>query len=113
LNQGDIILFPIQQADGKLKPRPVLLLKQLPGHGDWLGCGISTQLHEFIQGFDLILDLSHTDFKASGLKLPGVIRLGFLSSIPSQKILGAIGNLSDPTVKELLKNLSNYLLKEK
>ncbi len=112
MKQGDIILFPIQQADGKVKPRPVLLLKQLPGHGDWLGCGISSQLHEYIKGFDLMLDASVPDFKTSGLKLPAVIRLGFLSSIPSQKIPGAIGKISDTAVKQLLKNLSDYLGKE-
>lgn len=112
MKQGNIILFPIQQADGKLKARPVLLLKQLPGHGDWLGCGISSQLHEFIHGFDLLLDASHADFEASGLKVPEIIRLGFLSSIPSKKIPGSIGKISDPTVKQLLKNLSDYLLKE-
>lgn len=112
MKQGDIILFPIQQADGKVKTRPVLLLKQLPGYGDWLGCGISSQLHEYINGFDFILDDSHTDFKTSGLKLPGIIRLGFLSSIPSKKIPGAIGKISPAVVKQLLKNLSDYLAKE-
>ena len=111
MKQGDIILFALAQADGKSKLRPVLLLKQMPGHGDWLVCGISSQLHEHVTGFDLLLDASHTDYKKSGLLKSGVVRLGFLSVIPERQIAGKIGELSTESTGVLLKSLSDYLRK--
>ena len=110
MKQGSVILSALPQADGKLKLRPALLLKQLPGHGDWLLCGISSQLHQFIPGFDLLIDTDNKDYKKSGLKKPGVVRLGFLSVIPTSAIAGSIGEISNDNVKGLLKNLSDYLI---
>ncbi|HYG50841.1 MAG TPA: hypothetical protein VD905_08050 [Flavobacteriales bacterium] len=52
MKSGDIVLIPIPQANSQIKKRPVLLLKQLPGYGDWLVCGISTQMQQYIAGFD-------------------------------------------------------------
>jgi hypothetical protein len=45
MTQGDIALAPLPQADGRTKLRPVILLRQVPHFGDWLICGVSTQLH--------------------------------------------------------------------
>ncbi len=45
MREGAIVLLPLAQADGTVKPRPAVALSQLPGFGDWLVCGISTQLH--------------------------------------------------------------------
>ena len=39
---GDVCLTAIPQANGKEKLRPVMLMSQLPGFGDWLVCGISS-----------------------------------------------------------------------
>ncbi len=111
MKQGNIILSVLPQSDGKLKLRPVLLLKQLPGHGDWIVCGISSQLHQYIPNFDLLIETTHADYKKSGLKMPGVIRLGFLAVIPAEAIAGSIGEISSTSVNGLLKTLSDYLLK--
>ena len=46
MREGGIILANLQLADGSVKLRPVLLLKQLPVYNDFLVCGISTQLHQ-------------------------------------------------------------------
>ena len=43
---------PVAQADGQIKNRPVVLLRRLPPFGDFLVCGISTQLHQRVTGFD-------------------------------------------------------------
>ena len=110
MKAGDIILYSLPQADGKAKLRPVLLLKKMPRYNDWLVCGISSQLHQFIPDFDLLIDTTHHDFKKSGLKKSGIIRLSFLSVIPSEEIAGVIGELSSEVVGALQKNLSNYLI---
>ena len=44
MNEGDIALAPLPQADGPLKNPPVVLLRRLPPFGDFLVCGVSTQL---------------------------------------------------------------------
>jgi mRNA interferase MazF len=111
MKAGDIVLIALPQADGQIKKRPSLLLRQMPGHGDWLVCGISTQLHHFINGFDEKLDTSHDDYILSRLKAPSIIRLGFLTVIPSSKIPGVLGNVSQNTLKRLIANLVNYLKK--
>ena len=42
MKEGDIILTPLMQADGMMKNRPALLLRELPPYGDFLTCGITT-----------------------------------------------------------------------
>ncbi len=110
MRAGDIILFALPQADGKIKLRPVLLLKELPKYSDWLVCGISSQLHQEILGFDLLLYSTHPDFKSSGLLHSGLIRLGFLATVPSKEIAGKIGSISESTLNVLLNRLRDYLI---
>ena len=52
MNEGDVVLTPIPQADGLIKNRPVILLRQLPPFKDFLVCGVSTQLEKEVKGFD-------------------------------------------------------------
>ena len=56
VSDGDIVVAELPQADGSVKLRPVLLLRKLPGFGDFLSCGISTQLRQAEAGFDVILE---------------------------------------------------------
>lgn len=42
MNPGDIVKAKLNQADGKIKFRPALLIKQMPPFGDWLVCGINS-----------------------------------------------------------------------
>ncbi len=93
MKSGEVVLANLPQADGGLKLRPVLLLKQLPGHNDFLVCGISTQLHQFINDFDELLDERSGSFKHSGLRQASIIRLGFLAVLPGNKIPGKIGKI--------------------
>ncbi|MGP8216022.1 MAG: type II toxin-antitoxin system PemK/MazF family toxin [Bacteroidia bacterium] len=111
MKQGDIVLVSLPQDDKQIKKRPVLLLKKLPGFGDWLVCGISTQLHQYIPCFDEIIDKNHTDFKSSGLIAPSVVRLAFIARIPASKIPGTIGSLSSLTITKIITNLIDFLKK--
>ena len=110
MKPGDVILIALPQADGKFKNRPALLLKQLPRFGDWLVCGISTQLHQTVPGFDEVLARNDPDYAATGVMTESVIRLGFLAVIPQREILGTIGQLSPERHRRLLKRLSDFLL---
>ena len=48
MNEGDVILTPIPQADGNVKNRPAVLLREMPLYADMLVCGVSTQLHHYV-----------------------------------------------------------------
>ena len=111
MKQGDIILTPVPQADGRLKNRPAIVLREMPPYGDFLICGVSSQLHHYVSGFDEIIGPEHEDFESSGLVTRSLIRLGFLTLIPSFRIMGSIGSISIERHKRLLKSLSDYLIK--
>jgi mRNA interferase MazF len=87
MTEGDVVLTPLPQADGCTKPRPAILLRQVPPFGDWLVYGVSTQWRQEVAGFDEIIDLSHSDFRSSGLKATSLIRLGYLVVLPADRFL--------------------------
>jgi mRNA interferase MazF len=110
MKEGDVIVVRMAQADGTTKNRPTILLRELPKHGDWLVCGISTQLHQHVAGFDERLDTTDSDYAASGLVQPSVIRLGFLAVVPRNRVPGSIGFISPDRHTRLLRNLANHLV---
>ena len=107
--EGDIALASLPQADGLSKPRPALLLRQMPPFGDWLVCGISTQLHQRGADLDELIEPADPDFAGCGLKAPSVIRLGFLTTLPAKRFHGVVGSISHERHQRLLQRLSDYL----
>jgi mRNA interferase MazF len=109
--EGDVILTPVAQADGQIKNRPAVILREMPPFGDVLVCGISTQLQQEVAGFDEVVSSTDADFTASGLRATSLIRLGFLSVLPVNRIIGTIGSISSSRRQRLLQNLADHLLK--
>lgn len=109
MKEGDVVLTPLPQADGQVKNRPAIILREMPPHGDFLLCGVSTQLHQEVAGFDDPIRPGDTDFAASGLKAPSLIRLGFLAVLPASSLVGAIGSIENVRHVRLLKRLSDHL----
>ena len=112
MKEGDIVLTAIPQSDNKMKNRPVLLLRRMPGYGDYLACGVSTQIHQLIKDFDELISENDADFTHSGLLKESIIRLGFLAVLPVRNIIGTIGNISAKRQNLLLNRLSKYLIKK-
>ncbi len=110
MQEADVVLTPMPQADGIIKNRPVILLRELPPYKDFLVCGISTQLHQQVPDFDDIISPSDPDFSATGLRSQSLIRLGFLAVLPRNQIIGSIGAISSERHQRLLKTLSDYLV---
>ena len=110
MKEADVILTPLPQADGNVKNRPALLLRELPPFGDFLACGISTQIHQAVPEFDEVISKADSDFTASGLVADSVVRLGFLAVLPRQSILGSIGEIAVERHGHLLRNLSKHLV---
>ena len=109
MKEGEVVLTPIPQADGLIKNRPVILLRELPPYKDFLVCGVSTQLNKEVRGFDELISPGDDDFESSGLRTASLMRMGFLAVLPSRKIVGSIGSISQTRRKRLLTTLSNYL----
>lgn len=111
MNEGDVILVPIPQADGIVKNRPALILREMPPFGDMLVCGISTQIHQAVPDFDEVITSIDDDFSPSGLVADSVVRLGFLAVFPRSKIVGSIGRVDTQRHARLLMKLSAHLTK--
>ena len=105
MQEGDIAIAFIQQSDGLRKPRPVLLLRQLPGYGDYLVCGIPTQLRQAVIGFDEVL----TPDANNQLRAASVVRLSNLIALSVTEIDRAIGYVPATLHAALLQRLATYL----
>ncbi len=70
---------------------------------------ISSQTHQFIGGFDEIMNDDDKDFEQSGLKVASVIRVGRLAVVSGEILLGAIGEISSERLSRIKKNLSDWL----
>lgn len=111
MKEGDVILTPIPQADGKVKNRPAIYLREMPPFRDALVCGVSTQIRQLAPDFDELITSQDSDFTNSGLISDSLIRLGFLAVLPRRNIIGSIGSISTERYKRLLHRLSEYLVK--
>jgi mRNA interferase MazF len=112
MKEGDVVLTPLPQADGQVKNRPAIVLRTMPPHGDFLVCGISTQLRHEVAGFDEIVTEEDADFAATGLKAASLIRLGFLAVLPVDAFLGSIGAIDRNRHRRLVQRLADHLLAE-
>jgi len=112
MKEGNVVLTPVPQADGTVKNRPAIVLREMPRFRDLLVCGVSTQLHQRVDGFDEIISPNDPDFATSGLLSESLIRLGFLAVLPRKSIPGTIGSISSDRHKRLLQTLSDYLVQK-
>lgn len=65
MKEAEIVIAVFPQADGTLKRRPALILREMPPFKDFLICGISTQLRQEVKDFDEIISANDEDFDAS------------------------------------------------
>ena len=112
MKEGDVVLTQVPQADGTLKTRPALILREMPPFRDFLVCGISTQVQHAVPGFDEMVSPKAPDFNTSGLVAESVIRLGFLALLPRKRVAGGIGSISPERHARLLRRLSAYLVQK-
>jgi mRNA interferase MazF len=106
---GAVLLARVQQSDGQLKMRPVIVLAPVPPYQDLLVCAVSSQTRHEVIGFDdLILDTC-PDFSQSGLKISSLIRLGLVATIPSSAIVGTLGSVSSKRLQVLQRRLADRI----
>ncbi len=109
MKETDVILALLPQADGTMKRRPAIVLREMPPFKDFLVCGVSTQFHQKVENFDELITPSDADFASSGLNSESLIRLGFLTVLPRKDIIGSVGSVSAERHRRLLEKLSAYL----
>ena len=111
MRPGDIVLLRLPQPDllpGKL--RPVLVLAELPDpFGDYLVCGISSQLHQEVPQWDERLTPTDADFPTSGLKVASVIRLNWLAAVNPSASVGTLGAIAPERLARLRQRLATHL----
>ena len=110
MKEGDVALAVLPQADQQPKRRPFVVLREMPLHGDFLVCGVSTRLHQRVASFDELISPGDPDFKSSGLLSQSLIRLGFLALVPRPRLIGIIGSVSPERHGRLLRTLGEYLM---
>jgi mRNA interferase MazF len=109
MKPGEVALAEVQQSDGKLKARPVLILCLMPPFSDLLVCALSSKLHNQCRGFDEVIAVQDDDFVASGLKVASLIRLGMLATLPAAAILGRIGAVSTDRLRRLRSAVARHI----
>jgi mRNA interferase MazF len=107
MKEGDVVLCPLRQPDGKTKNRPAIVLRIMPPFEDLLVCGVSRQLRQRVPDFDEIISAPDADFASSGLRETS-LRLAFLAVLPAAEFLGDIGSISRERHRRLLCRLANY-----
>ena len=109
VSEGEGLVARLPQADGGMKLRPVVLLRKLPGYGDFLVCGISSQLRQALPGFDMVINADSDDFAPTGLKVSSVIRLAFLAVVPVAEMKRRLGRLQPAVLERLQLTLAQHL----
>lgn len=109
MKPGTMALARVQQADGRLKARPVVVLQEMPPYQDLLVCAVSSQLRHECPGFDEIIQENDADFPASGLKVASLVRLGLLATLPREAILGNLGAIANTRLERLRNRLAAHL----
>lgn len=109
MSPGTVALAYLPQADRKTKLRPVLVICELPKHGDFLVCGITSKLWNCVPGFDDVIRVEDDDFRETGLRRGGVIRIGHLVVLAPDEIEGPLGRISDKRRARVVGNFVRFL----
>ena len=111
IEPGTIVLFRFPHSDLQgAKLRPAVLLKQVPNeYGDWFVAMVSAQLHQQIEGLEIVIEEDDPAFSATGLKKSSLIRTSRLAVVDAGIFVGRIGRLDKEKLSEVLTGLTNWL----
>jgi mRNA interferase MazF len=108
---GQIVLTPFPHTDlSGAKLRPVLMLRRASERfDDWLVCMVSSRIEQAEAGLDEILLPADSDFAASGLKAPSVLRLSRLAVLQGILLAGCIGAIDDARLLRIRQRLARWI----
>ncbi|MBW6465720.1 MAG: type II toxin-antitoxin system PemK/MazF family toxin [Brevefilum sp.] len=112
MKPGDVVLIRFPHADlqrGKL--RPALVIAIAPGrHDDVLLALVSSRINQAIPNFDEIINPNDPDYRASGLKVPSVVRLSRLVTVEGTIIDARLGEISSDRLEQIKQHIIDWLL---
>lgn len=108
MKPGDIVLAELPQLND-FKARPALLLKIAPPYGDFVLCGITTQLQNLVVGVDELIESTDADFPKSGLKQSSLVRAAYLVTLVPEDVIGKLGNIAPERLARIQHNLARFL----
>ncbi|GAB1447181.1 hypothetical protein MASR2M44_01720 [Bacteroidota bacterium] len=79
---------------------------------DLLVCGISTQIHQEVNGLDELISQNDIDFIESGLIQQSLIRVGYLAIIPHKISAGTIGKIASKRLQKIKNQLAEFILSD-
>ena len=114
IQPGNIVLLDFPQADADItKLRPALVIAQTHSKfDDWLVCMISSQVRQYVAGFDEIIDTNDIDFSPSGLKNSSVIRVSTLFTANKKRFKAATGEIGEERRQRIYQTLLQWIANE-
>jgi len=105
VNRGDVVIIPFPYSDlSATKPRPVVVLRRLPGD-DFIACAITSQQ----TGDPNIIPLVAGDFSNGSLPRASYVHPAKIFTAESSKVTGFKGTLRTPKTNELLDKVVEIL----
>jgi len=88
--------------------RPALVLTTMPPYNGLLICGVSSKIRQEVKGFDEVVSTADPDFGSSGLKVSSIVRLGMVTTIPKDAVLGELVTLSSDRLSAFQPSLLHF-----
>lgn len=111
MKPGDVVLVRFPQADlqaGKL--RPALIVAMVPGrHPDVLLALISSRLYQATPDLDEVIAPGDSDYPASGLKAPSVVRLARLATVENSVVSARLGSIATERLQRIRQRLADWI----
>ena|SRR5437867_2403074 len=107
MKRGTVVLtpFPFTDLTGR-KVRPALVVSRSDRPGsDVILAFISTYRSQVLLTTDLLVEATHGDFGATGLKTSSVIKLDKLVTVETSVVLGELGELSLGLMQQVTEKL--------
>jgi mRNA interferase MazF len=109
LTRGDVVLTPFPFTDLRGSAvRPALVVSQGLIGQDVILAGISSVVRGAISSADHLVDVAHSEFRLTGLRVVSVVRLHKLAAVDASILvrrLGRIGPLIQTEVDRLLRTV--------
>jgi mRNA interferase MazF len=106
VDKGDVVLVDIPYLDAKqVVKRPALVISDSSQMLDIVVAGITSRIRAPLPPTHYVIDNSHADWQASGLRLTSAIRCDRIFTVEHVSIHRVLGRLTPPTLLDLDRRL--------